>query len=161
MAVAPCPACGFSVVPGAVVCGRCRRRIQLPRTAAARAARVSFPRTTYLGGHPRRAAQMKSVGLLVFDEHGIHLTGFVDVFVIAWADVLDVLVEEPEATVKRLSSTQVVPLDVFALASHKRSDAAFVSVVTATFSAVFEVDRIGAEDLRAQIAPWTAELPGA
>jgi hypothetical protein len=158
MAAARCPACGFSVAPGALLCGHCRRRIHLPKEAGARASRISFPRATYLGGHPRRPGQMKSVGLLVFDEQGIHLTGFVDVFVIPWAEVRDVIVEEPEATARRLTTTQVVPLDVFALASHKRTEAAFVSVVTDTFSAMFEVDKMGADQVQAQIAPWTSEL---
>lgn len=156
---ARCPACGAAAAPGALLCGRCGVRLSLDAARPAKASRVAFPRTTYIGGHPRRSAHHKSAGLLVFDEQGIQLTGFADVFFIPWADIRDVTVEEPQVTARRLVSTSVVPLEMFAIASSKHTEATFVSVVTDTYSAVFEVDRVAAGEVQAKIAPWTDDLP--
>jgi hypothetical protein len=119
---------------------------------------VHFSHAAYLGGHPDRS-DPKSNGVLVIDDFGFHMRGLKELFSIPWSEVVEVAIEGSEDAQKRLTATRLVTMGVFAFAAKKKSGTTYVGVRTGSYTCGFELEKVGAGDVRGRIARWTKQLP--
>lgn len=118
--------------------------------------KVKFEGVRYLGGHPQRTKPCDRLTLIV-DDDGVRAKGnYLTAVRLPWGDVVSLDVDGPDTAQKKVTIGRVVAVGVLALAIKKKVKTAYVSVETATGTAVFQVNGFFAPEIRAKLSPILA-----
>jgi hypothetical protein len=120
--------------------------------------RLQLNNVSYLGGHPAREAETTMKCVLVVDDTAVHLRAIRELLAIPWSEVTEVLVEGPEEAQRRLTATRALTIGIFALGAKKKTGECFLAFRTEQYMAQFKVEKKGAAELRAKLAPWASKL---
>jgi hypothetical protein len=104
----------------------------------------------YLGGHPSQPKD-KVVSLKV-DETGVIASSIRPYLTLEWDDIEDLAVEGPDQVEKRVTMTRLLTLGIFAFGAKKKQKLAYLVAKTHDGEAIFEVDKVTPEELRAKLS---------